>query len=770
MANIAKYSCNPIGLLVMGRPENGIENSRLIHEKKFSEEGAKTCLKFLLEEAAPKIDNRHKYYYQMTVRETLNELFDLSHDKTNPIWEQNITRVDFSALDDLKGIEMEVQSRISREKFMQASKSYLEGIIRAKQNADPRLGISLNFLQFIHAAEVVRMCNSNGLFSESHDWLEFSLCDTLEAGQRHTEPDRFVDFFESKEGLIVRNRTNELLFWMGELFYYSRKRGGLKELAERIFQQYWKLTAHYSKEFPFYDESIKARALCHTLAWAIINNKGEQKELALALVDMYENAKNRESKKLAVVQLSGGGFQFTVRSAAEWAKAGLDDYGDQLYAHERLQLLNNYCLDDVKKISKHLPEIREAIKNYMQHIGGERLILKYEKARIFSVLFGLILKCLENGLLGEATLLISDFKEVDEASRLDANHLFVIVNYSPSVAYASDKGFIKGDKTSVKRYCELVSQSNLFLGTTVTMNDIPEFVLVKPKQMGIPDDEEGANFESAIHNHYSLELLTELDLSKSESMIILPGVQHPIQPLMIKELGTSLPIAVSFEKPLRQRKVKKVLLWCFGTRTSDPERELVEKIFKQWGIEVDAVDIENLSKVDFIDKYSSSEYDVVWLATHGDYKHFSPHKSQIEILNEVHIEVEEIFETEPKVDGQRLLFLNICDGATAASYNALYDIGIGASLCNKNQAVLSHIWPIEVDYALVFALLYAHYLAKGDSFFIAHQNTVKTILAGKDAMKETLKEYEFINEELVNKLDAEVPKNIYYWGSSAYYQ
>lgn len=706
----------------------------------------------------------------MTVRETFNELFELSHDKANPIWGQNLAHVEFPGLDELKGIEMEVQSRISRENFMQASRAYLEGIIRAKQNADPRLRISLNFLQFIHAVEVVRMCSSNGLFFESHDWLEFSLCDTLEAGQRQVEPDRLVDFFESNERFIVLNRTNDLLFWMGELFYYSGKKGGLKELAEIVFKEYWKLATRYSKKFPFYDESVKVKALCHALTWAINNKKEEQKELALALVDVYENAETPESRKLAVIQLSGKGFELTDKSAAEWAQIGLEVYRDQLYAHEQLQLLNNYCLDDVKKISKHLPEIRKAIKDYMQHIGGERLILKYEKARIFSVLFGLILKCLENGLVDIATVLISDFKEVDDASRLDAGQLFVIVNHSPSVAYASNQGFAKGDKTSVKGYCELVSQSNLFLGTTVTMNDVPEFVLVKPKQMGIPDIDEGANFENALHNHYSTELLAGWDLSVLESLVILPGVQHPIQALLTKELGISLPIAVSFEKPLPQRVVKKVLLWCFGTRTSDPERELVEKIFHKAGIQVESVDILSVSKYDFMQKYSSAEYDVVWMATHGEYEHFTPHKSRIEILDGIHVEVNEIFDTEPQVSHQRLLFLNICDGATVASYNALYDIGIGASLCNRNQAVLSHIWPIEVNYALVFALLYAHYLAKGESFFGAQQSTVKTILAGKDAMKAALKEYEFISEELIDRLDSEVSKNIYYWGSSAYYQ
>ncbi len=706
----------------------------------------------------------------MTVRETFNELFEISHDKANQIWGQDLAHVEFPALDELKGIEMEVQSRISRENFMQASRAYLEGIIRAKQNADPRLRVSLNFLQFIHAVEVVRMCSSNGLFFESHDWLEFSLCDTLEVGQRQVEPDRLVDFFESTEKFIVLNRTNDLLFWMGELFYYSGKKGGLKELAEIVFNQYWKLATGYSKKFPFYDESVKVKALCHVLTWAMNNKKEEQKEIALALVDVFQNGENPESKKLAAIQLSGKGFQFTDKSASEWAQIGIEVYSDLLYAHERLQLLNNFCLDDVKKLIKYLPEIRKSINDYMHHIGGERLILKYEKARIFSVLFGLILKCLESGLIDIATILISDFKEVSDTWRLDANQLFVIVNNSPSVAYASNQGFVKGNKTDIKGYCELVSQSNLFLGTTVTINDVPEFVLVKPKQMGIPDIAEGANFESALDKHYSIELLMGWDLSTLESLVILPGVQHPIQALLTKELGISLPIAVSFEKPLSQRAVKKVLLWCFGTRTSDPERELVENIFHKAGIQVESVDILSVSKYDFMQKYSSAEYDVVWMATHGEYEHFGPHKSRIEILDGIHVEVKEIFESEPKISHQRLLFLNICDGATVASYNALYDIGIGASLCNRNQAVLSHIWPIEVNYALAFALLYAHYLAKGESFFSAQQSTIKTILSGKEVMKGALKEYEFINAELIDKLDSEVSKNIYYWGSSAYYQ
>ena len=155
----------------------------------------------------------------MTVRETFIELYQLSHDKANIIWGQEFVHCNPWALDELKGIEMEMQSREDRENFMQTSKAYLEGLLRAKNQAAGRLMVTLNFLQFIHATEVVRMCNSNGLFSDSHDWLEFSLCDTLTPGQRYLEPDRIKDFLESSDKFIVLNRTNDLLFWMGELQY-----------------------------------------------------------------------------------------------------------------------------------------------------------------------------------------------------------------------------------------------------------------------------------------------------------------------------------------------------------------------------------------------------------------------------------------------------------------------------------------------------------------------------------------------------------------------
>jgi hypothetical protein len=652
----------------------------------------------------------------------------------------------------------------------------LESILESKKTASLKELLKLNFLQFDLCTEVSSLLGHRGRFMDCHDWLVYSLSDEIDYGETtEFQIHRIQEFLESEDPYISSNALPIILQWEGMLFYYSRHHGGLIDFASTVDQYFsFIIMGLLSGKLPVVAPlEIVITVAAQILAWRINNKRENIEEIAIGLATLYDTPIPPEIKKLIAIQLAFGGHQYTNKTSAEWSELVLDNYGPLLNPTEEMQILARFYEEKMDQLPDRKERLYTSIDKYLgtiQPLG--RLHRKYEKARLFNVLTGLLLNCLKNEYFEIANKLISKFYETDDKNLITKNQLYLICNYKTGVMFVSPLFKITSNQ-QLYYYAEVMQQANRFLSTNVSLNDYPGFNLKQPKRPGVPVIEEGPAFEKAIHTHYQLELLKDSGFEKLDSMIIIPGVQHPIQSLMIKELETTLPISTSFEKSMPTRKIRKVLLWCYGTRTSDLEYSLVKKVMEKAEIEVEEINILETSKADFISKYSSSSYDLIWVGTHGEFEHYKPHESKIDIHPDGKIELGEIVNLVPNTDSQRLLFLNICDGATASTLNAVYDIGFGASLANRNQAVLSHIWPIEIVNSFIYGILFAHFITMENSFIEAYTNTVRTFLKGKEHIKELLSIYIELEEELgyyLEKLDDEVNNNIYYWGSGAYYQ
>jgi hypothetical protein len=575
---------------------------------------------------------------------------------------------------------------------------------------------------------------------------------------------------------IAFNAIPSLIDWLGVLFYYSWHYGGLFDLASIIFEQHKEFILKIIEEKlpPNLEESKLIYTACHALAWTISYKQEDSIRFATALDRYFERSENRSTKKSIAVQLAIGFADHSTKTESKWIEIILTEFSDLLNPSERIQVLAKYYSSNAEKLDEDWQQFKQAIIEYFSALKvSDPLLAKYEKSKLFNVILGPVLNCLEKKLFKNANDIITEFYGIEPLNRIVKDQLYLISNYNYGPLYASPKDRLCFEGKVPEDFVKLIMQTNRFLSSTVTLNNFAGFKIEKPKRQGVPVLAEGPSFEDLLNEHYQFEKLSQFSFDTIDSMIIAPGLQHPIQSMMIKELDFTLPITASFENPKPKRKIKKVLLWCYGTTTSELEISLTEKIFSQAGFEVEAINILKTNRDDFITKYKSSEYDLIWVGTHGNYNHFLPHLSKIDIHPAGEIELSELIGLTPSKNGQRMLFLNICDGATASTLNAVYDIGLGASLCNGNQAVLSHIWPVKIETSFIYGVLYAHFLNVGDDFFKAYENVVKAFLRGKEYIREVLRSYCMLEEKLeryIDSLEDDIEKNIYYWGSGVYYQ
>ncbi|NNV55012.1 hypothetical protein [Limnovirga soli] len=710
----------------------------------------------------------------------LKEIFANTHGlfmPLNPIWNLTLNDVELSDLELTISLNMERYSKADSQEFKKISIELLKDILNAKNAVDVYGRIKLNFLQFTQSYQIARFYSTKGLFSDCHDWLIYALTDEINYGaEMDFQIGRLNDFLKSTNPYISSEAINTMLEFSSTLFYYAWHRGGLVDFATIVLEFMLKLICHLlTNGIPnFVLEDLLITAASNALAFATNFKKEGLKGLAEILANHFEKTESAEIKKQISLQLAHAGAEFTDKVSLDWCSIVLTNYSDLLVGGQLMQLLSLYYFHDIGKLDHEWKRFEEALGQYNNSIHEmDQLLLKYEKARLFGVLNGLVMKCVEKRRIDLASKIITEFYCIDIGKRISSDQLFVIATYNHGVLISSSHQTFDFGKETPEDILELFYQTNRFLSTKIAVNNYSDFVLEEPKTHGVPVKDQGKDFEKRLTGHYKFSALTEMKLDALKSIVVIPGFQHPVQPLMIKAIGNTIPLAGSFEIANKRRIVSKVLLWCFGTRTSDLELSLTKKMFENAGIVVDIINILKANKQDFIDKYKSPEYDLIWVGTHGNYDHYTPHISKIEILPEDHIELKDILGLIPNTDSQRLLFLNICDGATASTLNGVYDIGFGASLCNSNQAVLSHIWMVEIDYSFIYGVLYAHYLIAGDDFFQAYENVIKAFLSGKSFIIKLLGIYHHLDEDLMkhlNKLDDEINENIYYWGSSIYYQ
>src|SRR5262249_23253723 len=151
------------------------------------------------------------------------------------------------------------------------------------------------------------------------------------------------------------------------------------------------------------------------------------------------------------------------------------------------------------------------------------------------------------------------------------------------------------------------------------------------------------------------------------------------------------------------------------------EARAVAAILGAAGVECVLMTSKELTPDEFLRFYADDSFDVIWVSAHGMFDPREPHRAHIEISSDKSrpIHLTDLIRTRVRGPGRRLLFLNICLGASVVVTEAPPKLGLAAMLASAEQAVVSHIVEVPSFVAPLFGVGTAIPLARGESFFSA---------------------------------------------------
>lgn len=134
---------------------------------------------------------------------------------------------------------------------------------------------------------------------------------------------------------------------------------------------------------------------------------------------------------------------------------------------------------------------------------------------------------------------------------------------------------------------------------------------------------------------------------------------------------------------------------------------MIAQDLEERGVETDVHLEEDIDKDFFQQIYECPDYDVVWIAAHGVFDPYQPNLAGIRLSadGQRKLLLEEILHMSLPLTGRRLLVMNLCSGGDALIGEGPTGVGIASLLAGCEQAVVSHLWRVHENTALVFGML-----------------------------------------------------------------
>jgi hypothetical protein len=659
----------------------------------------------------------------------------------------------------------EIQRKLYLEcgprKVQEFSYLALEDIVNFKSTLVTNQEITiLNYIQFYITTHPLIQLVNDGFMNEALVWIGYSLTDDLSDSQvKSFEVIRFDTYLQSTELKGVMN-FGEFLQWIGDFYYVCRRLSAYHNIAEDLLGVSGFFLAHSP---PFiYDKEFSWGACCIT-TWAVTTEHQHAKQYTINLEKLLNSSSSSDELKCSVLEcFSTIVGKYSSKNSYEWARLALSEYSKCFKGHQKLHfILNSITSSDVD----YFESVREALLLEL-NVVKESIILGNQQCsevdkyvsndRLFEMIVPTIGNVMKMNRGSVAINLLSvwyriDFISSDELLLVYPNNAFSL-NYS-----VGDESMII-ERDLKEKYEYLMAVFNDFLGLSHSIRGMPEFSfpMQEPQRMGIPVEKKSKEMEACLLDFFDFKNIENFIESKQsiKSYIAIPSNHHAFQYLSQKYLNTCWPFAVSMQKPMKDRKLLHICLWCgAGSITEEIESNTVKSIFENYNVKVDCFSSAETTKEKFISIYESDTYDVIWVMSHGEFEHWSPGEVSVEIGSGEYISLEEVTSLNVHDNNRRrLLFLNVCDGATHTSMDGLPRLGFAPALSGKQQCVISHLWPVNPWAAATFGAYYATLLCEGGDFFLAFKEALSGLNKNTEMLTETLTAVHGECDELIERI------------------
>lgn len=312
---------------------------------------------------------------------------------------------------------------------------------------------------------------------------------------------------------------------------------------------------------------------------------------------------------------------------------------------------------------------------------------------------------------------------------------------------------------------------NSFLQTYATVAGADNSDLEIPERPGYPLEFQEGLIEALTDAYCPVGVEVPGDPT---AQLILPTEGHPIQATQLLNWGRTWPIASSLARPQRDRVARKALLWGGGDAISaSMELNMVEHALTRAGIQICRPTPETYTRELFLELYRKDEFDIVWIASHGEFNHWRPHEVQLELARDVpSVGLQDLWGIAPETDERRLFVLNVCDGARFADPGLLPRVGLAPGLATGCQATISHLWPVRPYPSAAFGVLLAHFISMGLRYFEAYVSALQSLRKPAPDVAADLERLYSGRFELIERLEMHQSdfSLIETWGSAAFFQ
>lgn len=237
----------------------------------------------------------------------------------------------------------------------------------------------------------------------------------------------------------------------------------------------------------------------------------------------------------------------------------------------------------------------------------------------------------------------------------------------------------------------------------------------------------------------------------------------PILPILTNLTDHSYSISVSTKNDLVPRQVKKALIWADpdgSLNVAKFEIEALTHLLSTHDIDWELYGGSDCTKDLFLEKYSDSQFDLIWIISHGEFNSDNPPFSRLHISANEEITAWDLQQCIPSREDKRFLILNACQsGVAGMRFNSMGFLGIAPSITNESQTVLGHLWQADSLAAATLGTLTLHFLLQKNTLPHALKRASKIMNSGNQAIENALVEIA-PNLEIIDRVRNTVTKDL----------
>lgn len=725
------------------------------------------------------------------LREQFASAFELSERRWDPLWRAVIHWEDVSFLPkvlDLIDNELEPRwNRRAHEELCGFAAALVNGTLGQTANTvDATATHQLRWIRFHVSTQLLQMSNSAGRFSMAFNWITVSLSDAEyrqiapgDGVEATFEQSRLLEFLESDVEVIRCDAQLRVPLWIDQFYYYVMRTGGHQAVARELQSCCVNLVLAGIDTHQHLERWVVA--LCQIASWAVKAGADQAGRLAQVLADNYDEDLPVEVKKQIGITLAGHVGSLLPQATAVWAQRTLQDCGGILIAHERLQLLVGSCQTPTDYITQAetLIEAAKTYSNSARAHSRDYADLCYGQTRLFNIIAPFALALLREREVTSLVRLLSIWFGSETINPRNSNILFILPNCFNGALFGTAAESWSLDRDAAQALREIVEAGNEFLGTSVVSTGLVDVTEPSTHQIST-NVETNSLFEQALIDFYVLEQLQprlpNLAQEHIGGMCVVPGFQHPIQAVMLKQFGVTWPLVLNFDEPKPYRVLRRALLFTAGTTTGEYAVQGVTDYLRGHEIACDTVINQSISPEAFLERYASDDYDLVWIEAHGEFNSNDPHKSRILLGwgDSVAVTAEQMLKCTRQAPNRRMLILNICEGGTPLVFDAPPKLGIAPLLTGASQSVISHMWPVRSDIAPVFGLLVAIGYRTTQDWFQAYCFAMNSLRSERIDLVNLLTNSAGTQNAIVDRASRGsgpfAEEKICFWGSPVFYE